>query len=549
MKKIILPFFLALIVTSCDLLDTRIDTLETQATIKTNFSKIRELGFAGYMNMQNGFWRIDNNIAAPMSDEAEQTASTSKVQMFNEGSWNAFENPDNGYAYFYQGLRNVNYFLEYSADYKKQLVINRDTLKDNGYQYHRDVSDIGWMRAESHVLRAYYYFELTKRYGDVPFIDVSLAQGQTVQPIARKSYDELVEYMVSEIDSVKNSLQTDWKLYDSQEDGRFTKGAAMALKARILLYAASPLHNAAGDLQKWIRAAQAANEVIQLNKYALSDNYRNLFIGDNSVLDKEVIMSIRIGSTNEPEKANYPIGTPGGLSGVTPSENLVSAYENRGTSNTNDPYDKRDPRLGYTIVTNNSTWNGRTIEIWKGGKDDYTKLNSSKTGYYLKKFLNDNLYLTQDQKVVHSWILFRYAEVLLNYAEAMNEAYGPDNDNATGLSARQAVNKIRKRLQVSMPDVVATNKDEMRVSIKHERRIELAFEEHRYWDLIRWKDAEIVLNQPILGVVAQNTNGVISYSTVTVEIRKFDATKMYFYPIPQTEVNKTGNVVTQNPGW
>ena len=549
MKKKILPFFLALIVTSCDLLDTRIDTLETQATIKTNFSKIRELGFAGYTNMQNGFWRIDNNIAAPMSDEAEQTASTSKVQMFNEGSWNAFDNPDNGYAYFYQGLRNVNYFLEYSVDYKKQLVINRDTLKDNGYQYHRDVSDIGWMRAESHVLRAYYYFELTKRYGDVPFIDVSLAQGQTVQPIARKSYDELVEYMVSEIDSVKNSLQTDWKLYDSQEDGRFTKGAAMALKARILLYAASPLHNAAGDLQKWIRAAQAANEVIQLNKYALSDNYRNLFIGDNSVLDKEVIMSIRIGSTNEPEKANYPIGTPGGLSGVTPSENLVSAYENRGTSNTNDPYDKRDPRLGYTIVTNNSTWNGRTIEIWKGGKDDYTKLNSSKTGYYLKKFLNDNLYLMENQKVVHSWILFRYAEVLLNYAEAMNEAYGPDNDNGYGLSARQAVNKIRKRLQVSMPDVVAINKEDLRTRIKHERRIELAFEEHRYWDLIRWKDAEIVLNQPILGVVAQNTNGVISYSTVQVEIRKFDATKMYFYPIPQTEVNKTGNVVTQNPNW
>ena len=550
MKKIYFIFILTLIVTSCNLLDTKIDTLNTQETINTNFGLIRGLGMAGYTNMLNGFWRIDNNIEAPMSDEAEQTASTSTVRLFNQGSWNAFNNPDNQYAYLYQGLRNVNSFLEYSVNYKKQLALHRDTLTDKAYQYKRDVADIGWMRAESHVLRAYYYFELTKRYGDVPFIDFSYSQGQSTLPIPRESYEKLVEYMVSEIDYAKDSLQVDWKLYDSNQDGRFTKGAALALKARILLYAASPLHNTSNDIQKWVRAAQSANDVITMNKYTLSSDYRALFIGDNSVLDNEVIMSMRCGAINSPEIANYPIGTPGGKSGVTPSENLVSDYEDRGTPNPLDRYDKKDPRLGYTIVTNNSVWNGRTIEIWQGGQDDFTKTNASKTGYYLKKFLNDNLYLIQNQQVVHSWILFRYGEVLLNYAEAMNEAYGPDNDNGYGLSARQAVNKIRKRIGVSMPDVVAANTNELRTIIKHERRIELAFEGHRYWDLLRWKDAGKALNMPLSGVTAQkNTDGTFSYSTFEVENRKFDAIKMYLYPIPQTEVVKTGNVVTQNPGW
>lgn len=550
MKKYFFPILLVLIVTSCNLLDTRIDTLDTPETLNSDYKNIKYLGIAGYTYMQNGFSRIDNNFAAPMCDEAVQTSSISTVQSFNEGSWNAYNNPDDVYSYFYKAIRSVNYFLEYSVNYKSQLAMYRDTLTDKGVQYRRDVADIAWLRAESHVLRSYYYFELTKRYGDVPLIRKSLAVGQQAPAIPREPYDSLVKYIVSEIDYAKDSLQVDWKLYDAGQDGRFTKGAALTLKARILLYAASPLHNPSADKQKWIRAAQAALDVINMNKYSLSSDYRALFIGDKSVLDKEVIMSIRCGSINDPEKRNYPIGTPGGMSGVTPTENLVSDYEDRGTPDPLDRYTKKDPRLSYTIVTNNSTWNGRVIQTWSGGQDDYTKLNTSKTGYYLKKFLNDNLYLVQDQKVVHSWILFRYAEILLNYAEAMNEAYGPDNDNGFGLSARQAVNKIRKRLQVSMPDVVATNTDEMRLRIKHERKIELAFEEHRYWDLIRWKDAETVLNQPILGVRAsQNNDNTFTYATIQVQNRKFDSSKMYFYPIPQSEVDKTGNVVIQNTNW
>lgn len=542
-------FIIMLLLVSCDLLDTKIDTLYTQQNIDSDYSKLRDLGYAGYTHLLNGFWRMDNNIAAAMSDEAEQTASSSKVQMFNEGSWNAFDNPDDVYSYCYRGIRNVNYFLEYSPDYKNQLAHNRDTLTDNAYQYHLDVADIAWLRAESHVLRAYYYFELIKRYGDVPLIKECLREGEQAPPVTRESFDKIVDYIVSEIEYAKDSLQTDWRLVDSERDGRFTKGAALALKSRILLYAASPLHNAGNDVEKWKRAAWAAYEVIQMNKYALSGDYKALFIGDNSVLDDEVIMAYRCGSNNDLEKANYPIGTPGGQSGITPSHNLVASYEYKGVPSEDNPYVNRDPRLEYSVVTNNSIWNDRTIEIWAGGRDDYTKANVSKTGYYLKKFLNDNLYLVQDEKRVRSWILFRYAEILLNYAEAMNEAYGPDVDNGYGLSARQAINKVRSRPGVEMPEVIASNQAEMRERIKHERRIELAFEEHRYWDLLRWKEAEEVLNRPLLGIKAVKEGANIIYSVITVENRKFEAPKMYLYPIPQTEVNKTGNVIIQNPGW
>ena len=134
----------------------------------------------------------------------------------------------------------------------------------------------------------------------------------------------------------------------------------------------------------------------------------------------------------------------------------------------------------------------------------------------------------------------------------MNEAYGPDNNNGFSLTARQAINMVRKRTGVEMPDVVAVSKDEMRNRIKHERRIELAFEGHRLWELRRWKDAETVLNQPLMGIKVDNQGGNYVYSTFEVEKRVFLAPKMYRYPIPQIEINKSqllqGNL-KQSPEW
>jgi len=533
---------------ACNYLDTKIDTQPTQETLDSNYALLSNLGYAPYTYIQNGFYLMDNNISAGMSDEAEQTAPTSNAQRFNDGSWDAYNNPDNPYGYYYEGIRAANYFLEYTVDYKNQLAQNRDTISDRSYQYNLDVADIGYMRGEAHILRAFFYYDLSKRYGGVPLVTKVLSLTDDAD-LPRAGYDSIVNFIVSEIDNYADSLQVNWKTYNSDQDGRFTKGAALALKSRVLLYAASPLHNETNDLSKWEAAAKAAHDVIALNQYTLSTNYQQLFLESASTNDNEIIWSIRCGPTNDMEKANYPIATPGGNSGVTPSQNLVAQYEYTGTPNPNNPYANRDPRLNYSVVANNSTWNSRTIQIWSGGTDSWQNTNASRTGYYLKKFLIDNLYLTQNEKRIHNWVMFRYAEILLNYAEAMNEAYGPDQDNGYGLTARAAVNQVRSRKGVAMPSVVASNQSDMRDAIKHERMIELAFEDHRYWDLLRWKDAETVLNEPLRGIKADNSGGTVSYSEFNVENRVFIAPKMYYYPIPQVEINKSKGILIQNPGW
>lgn len=545
----IIIFSLAMSLAGCEMLDTRIDTLPTEENINTNYSTLWGLGYAPYTYLRNGFSSIDGNLFAAVSDEAEQTSPTSSTQLFNEGSWNAYRNPANVYERCYEGIRATNFFLENSEDYKTFLALNRDTISDGQRQYNLDVKDIAWLRNESRVLRAYFYFELIKRYGDVPLVTKVLTADDNTD-LTRTGFDEVVDFIVTEIDAVKNDLQSDWASYDVTQAGRITQGAALAIKARTLLYAASPLNNSSNDLTKWEKAATAAKELMELNQYYLADDYQQLFVADNTAKSRETIWALRLGTNNSFEIKNYPIATPGGESGVTPAQNLVGAYEYKGTPDPENPYANRDPRLAYSIVTNNSFWNGRTMEIWAGGNDDEHNTNASKTGYYLKKFLNPNLNLVQNESKLRSWIVFRYAEVLLNYAEAMNEAFGPDDNNGGGMSARQAVNAVRARSGVEMPAVDADDQTEMRERIKHERRIELAFEDHRYWDLIRWKDAEEVLSQPLKGIkVMKNEDGSFSYTDFVVENRKFISPKMYRFPIPQVEISKSEGVLVQNPEW
>jgi hypothetical protein len=536
----------------CDFLDTKTDLNLTQEDIDSDYSKLRNIGYAPYTFLQNGFSAVAGNLAAAISDEAEQTATASSVQFFNNGSWNAYYNPMDIYESNYMGIRAANYFLEYSVDYKEKLAQNRDTLSDRGVKYHEDVEDIEWMRAEAHILRAYFYFELITRYGGVPLVEQTLSIDGDNLDLPRTNYDDIVEFIVAEIDQHKDQLQANWKTRDVNRDGRFDLGAALALKSRVLLYAASPLHNESNNTAKWEKAAEAAYDIINLNRYTLHNDYRNLFLETNSATSAEVIWAIRCGTSNRLESSNYPIGTEGGYSGVTPSHNLVADYEYTGTPDPNDPYANRDSRLAASVVTNNSTWTGRTIEIWPGGRDSRTNVNASRTGYYLKKFLVDNIDLLHNVTRIYNWIVFRYAETLLNYAEAMNEAYGPDNNNGYSLTAREAVNMVRNRPGVNMlpVDVAVGDKTSMREKIKHERRIELAFEDHRYWDLIRWKNAETELNRPLIGIRATKTgDNAFSYEEFNVEDRKFIAPKMYYFPIPNSEILKSDGILVQNPGW
>lgn len=523
-------------------LDTSIDTNRESEYIETDRSTVWYFGYAFYSPLSGGFSRIDGNIFATASDEAQQTSAASNVVYFNKGIINENVNPISGlYNNYYEGIRAANFFLDYVKDGKGVQILtqNRDITNDK-VSYERDLQSLGWMIAEAHVARAYYYAELIKMYGGVPIIE-----SDTKVPVARSSYDECVDYIISEIDNYKDRLAVDWSQF-ADRGGRFTLGAALAIKARVLLYAASPLHNPEGNVEKWKKAAKAAADIISNSDlgYGLAADYRNYFLGNNCLSSNETIYAVRSSNSNTLEAANYPIATAGGNSGACPTENLVSQYEYIGAADPSNPYANRDPRMEASIVYNGSNWNGRTIDQTVGGSDDMTTKNASRTGYYLKKFVNDGLNLTQGATAQHNWVAFRYAEVLLNYAEAMNEAFGPTEKPAGyPMSATEAIMMVRNRASAQLPKLNATTKAAFRAAVKHERQIELAFEDHRYWDLLRWKDAMEVLNQPVKGV---KVNG--GYQVVEVATRTFNE-RNYYLPFMRSEIQNSNGTLEQNKGY
>lgn len=554
MKNLIFRSILATLcagtVAGCsDFLDTSLDRNETGETIETTLGTLWKLGNAFYTPLTNGYTVLDSNLFAAATDEAQQTKAQCDANYFNQGVINANLNPiSNLYTNYYEGIRAANFFLDYTANGKGDYMVgmNRDTIKDRP-SYERDLASLHYYQAEAHIARAFYYTELLKQYGGVPIVESQYAKDRFV---ARSSYDEVVDYIVSEIDQYKDKLAVNWDEY-TERNGRFTLGAALAIKSRALLYAASPLNNPTQDPAKWEAAAAAAYELISNGQlsYSLDSDYGAYFRDNRSLSSSETIYVVRREKSNDMEKNNYPIATQGGASGVTPTQNLVDAYEWIGAEDPANPYANRDPRLEASIVTNGSTWNGRTIDQSAGASDDMAQPNASRTGYYLKKFLTDNLNLTQGATTQHNWVVFRYAEILLNYAEAMNEAYGPDDNHGYTLTAREALQMVRDRASMLLPEVTVSSKSEFREAVKHERQIELAFEDHRYWDLLRWKDAMEVLNEPVYGVkVTKTGENSWSYEKVKVAERNFLEWN-YYMPFSRSEVENSNHTLEQNPGY
>ncbi len=558
MKRTVILLVGTLVLTACEknFLDRRLDTNYTIDQVFNSAGTMRDFGLGIYSYLPAGFGRIDGALLASASDEAVHAWPGSSVHRLVNGSWSAFNNPDDQWAANYAGIRKANLFLGGSSDYRQ--IVYRDTVTESGRNaYINDVNDIGWLRAEAQVLRAFFYFELVKRYGGVPIIQEVLDANET--PILpRQTYEQCVAFIVAEIEEALPQLRDSWRGFQSDRFlGRITKGAAMALKARVLLYAASPLNNPAGDIGKWIAAAEAAHDVIALNRYTLAGNYRDLF---RAVDNDEFILERRYNATNDLERSSYPVGFEGAIGGTNPSQNLVDAYETVNglaidedpTYDPQQPYTNRDPRLQMSIIVNNSSYKGRAVEIWDGGVDGPGRPRATETGYYLKKFVDEGLDLLQNRTSTHNWIYFRYAETLLNYAEAVNEAYGPDaTPEGFTLPAREALNQVRQRPGVDMPPVTDAGKEAFRERLRNERRVELAFEEHRFWDVRRWQIAEQTLGQPLKRVaISRAADGTFAYAypQQAVQSRVFES-RMYRYPIPRVEVEKTNGVLTQNEGW
>lgn len=557
----------ALLLSSCNpILDREMMLTMTEKQALESYDVAQKRVNGLYTYLPNGFSPVGGAMMAAASDEAEYSVASSSVHMFNNGSWNPLNNPDNVWTYYYQGIRQATLFLE-TAD---QINMERYKLDpQNQADYEMRMANIERWKYEARFLRAYFYSELVKRYGGVPLANELMDMDTDYRNIPRNTLQECIDFIVDECGQVAPHLPA---VYQASDMGRVTRGAALALKSRVLLYAASELFNnpvwAQGyerqdlislsgvDRQtRWENAAKAAGEVlwgadVAEAGYKLSGNYQSLF---RSFSDNEIVLVRRNGYDNSFEKSNYPIGADQATGGTAPSGNLVDAYETTGgrTFSWKDPsmaarpYENRDPRFAATIMPNNSTFQGRPVECWEGGADGPDKNNASKTGYYLLKYVDPELKLLQGQSAIHSWIIIRLGEIYLNYAEAMNEAYGPDGKGIYGKSAREAVNEVRGR--VGMPGVLADSKEEMREKIRHERRVELAFEDHRFWDVRRWMTAPDDLNAPLKGVkVTRLSYNSFEYQSVEVESRSFKRS-MYFYPIPQNELNITG--WPQNPLW
>ncbi|MBO9729429.1 MAG: RagB/SusD family nutrient uptake outer membrane protein [Chitinophaga sp.] len=411
--------------------------------------------------------------------------------------------------------------------------------------------------AELRFIRAYRYHDLIRNYGGVVMMgnkEYNLSDNLTDPALfKRATLQESMDYAVAELDAAAADLpvtnDSDWK------PGRATKGAALALKARLLLYAASPLYK----VGTWQAAATAAKAVMDMSKYSLADDYTQLFVkGSNT----EVIFARQyaVGARHVClEISNGPNGY-GGWAGNSPLQNMVDAYEmNNGkpitdaTSgyNPQQPYANRDARFYASILYNGASYRGSIIQTYspggKDGKDGPSNWNATKTGYYLRKFMDDKNPIDNPWDVagLQPWIYLRYAEVLLNYAEAQNEVAGPD------ASVYAAVNQIRQRNSVKQPALApGLSQADMRTAIQRERQVELAFEEHRFYDVRRWKIANVTENVPAYGMDAAATApGVYTYTRKVALAGRLFADKNYWLPIPRADILASNKKLDQNPGY
>ncbi len=512
---------------------------------------------AGFVNNIYSYLSYDlmgTNSYASACDEAEMALSYSSVLDFTNGRWSAL-NPKSQWS-LYTGIREANYFLKYGrgltfSDLKYAKEYTSEMNRYNRYQY------------EVRLLRAYFYFELVRAYGDVPFTTQVLTEAEA-NSLSRTPASDVFDFIVSECDAVAPELPVSYSGLEDDaagsasnpETGRVTRGTALALKARASLYRASKLFNPTEDTSLWKKAAEANLEVIKYcgqNGISLG-KYTDIW-GTDNYKASEMIFVRRVGDTSEPETVNFPISMENAQAGNCPTQTLVDAYEMKDGSEVDpaNPYNGRDPRLGMTIAVNGEKWpntNSHPLETYYGGRDGQPVPYATPTGYYLKKYLDASTDIsasTSSGGKRHSWVVFRLGEFYLNYAEAAFRYFGSADtkDGELTLSAREAVNKVRARADVGMPAFpTGMSTADFWRRYKNERMVELAFEGHRFWDVRRWKEGGFTSIKRMS--ITKNSDGTFSYTTSVKQLTWDD--KMYLYPIPETEMRKNTNL-KQNTGW
>lgn len=551
------------------------------------------------------------------TDESMNHWESPKEFIFNSGSWNQVNNPLDNWKPSYQVIRNCNIFLE-NIDQSKIPVDRVAYFKPRIPGYKADVR----------FLRAMRYFELFRRYGAVPLIRKTYlpTEADEVNKILRSPVDSVVAFITAECDAAAAVLPLSYAGTPS-EIGRITKGAALSLKAEVLLYAASPLFNGntlykdiknpdgtqlfpqTYDKNKWKKAADAADAVRKLGVYSLYnpdpsnpiDNYAQLFYTREY---RETILPLMFSASRGLESNYLPNGKDangqGGHGKLSVLQDQVDAYEmsnglpitdpNSGydsigfwegqlwdgkawqdVSHVSNMYKNRDPRFYATIFFQGEYWDkanhARALSYAyyggaNGATDGWPKSGTNcVTGYTWRKWSDPSVDVKHNKgNANRNYPVFRYAETLLTYAEAMNEY-----NTAPTQEVYDAVNQVRAR--VSMPPLPITDGDRtqegMRKRIRNEWRVEFAFENHRFWDVRRWLIGTKVDNGPVYGLNARPSDEeleatgldvkskaaglAVFYKKVVVQDRVF-TDKHYLMPLPQDEIDKNPDLI-QNFGW
>lgn len=553
-KNFLIIILCSIALSSCDFLNFDESQGMTKDEAYSYFGNVTRLASAVYYEIPADYGDISKAMRESASDNSVYTWSNNTIYDMYVDAWSPLNLIDDNWSELYTAIRRANSFLEnYSDENLERFKWTTD--------YEKNIKVVRMHTNEVLVLRAYYHFELAKRYGDIPLIKRTYSS-EEINLVVKTPFQEVIADIVAECSAVTENLPISHDKDFYGDTGRITRGAAMAIKARALIYAASSLHNSGNDKSLWEKAALASRDIINSNIYSLpnieDDPLYDEFGGHEVLKSPQMIFERRGGSSNTFERNNLPIGFDDANSGNTPTQNFVDAFEMKNgdvfdwTDSEhvrniyyNDRDQSRDPRLYLNVICNGTVYMKTTVETYVGGKHGSPIEGATLTGYYLRKLMNEKVSLSPITPITlpHHFPLFRYAEVLLNYAEAMSEWQGADYvDGDYTLSARAALNQVRT--SANMPDVMATG-DEFTERLRNERRVELAFEDHRFWDIRRWKIGDVV--EDIYGVKIRSV-GVLTYEKVLVQNRIWDD-KMYLYPIPQSEIYKNANLLPQNPGW
>ncbi len=461
-----------------------------------------------------------------LTDNAYSQFSWDGIQKFGNGT----ATPTEGYwdlrnHWDYGIIRRCNSFLE-NIDRVPDM---EDALKK------RFIAEVRFNRAFQYFFRAY-------MYGDFPLITKTLNLEESFVE-GRTPKADVIKFVLDELDAAKDDLPVS---YSGVDQGRITKGAALALKARVHLYEG-----------QWSEAASTAQAVMQLG-YELFPKYEELFWEGNEY-NPEIIMDAQFANLQGQKTWSDVYMAPnkdGGWSSICPLQGLVDAYEctdgktiaESGLYDPVDPYKNRDPRLTQTIVHPGSNWRGRFFDpLNKDGLDYFSKINASRTGYNMRKGINPAFNSVWDQNGQNS-VLIRYAEVLLIYAEAKIELKQIDN------SVYEALDKVRLRAGMPAVDKADNNSQEkMRELVRRERRVELALEGLRWYDIVRWDIAKDVMPGNAYGVKpgivnAETGDVILSGDNIVVEKRAFSMDKYKYFPVPQSVID-VNNKIIQNSGY